>query len=256
MNNQIELNFAKELAYKAGKMTLLNFGLNTEAVWKADVTPLTKTDIAINKLVIDEIQAAFPKDGVLGEEASFEPERSRLWVVDPIDGTQPFVLGAPLSTFCIALVENNQPILGVVYDPYLNRLYWGAKGEGAFINGKPLTPSVSAQLANNFVILSSRMGKSRTTGSLYDAIELLQGKSFNFRSIVYGLMMVATGSAVAAVAGYLKPWDLAAAKVILEEVGAKVTDFEGNPCNYDENSNGCLVSNSLVHNQMLKLINT
>lgn len=255
MTYGVELEFAKGLAKEAGQTTLRNFSLNTETTWKEDSTPLTKTDIEINNFVIESIQNSFPNDGVLGEEGSFEQGRDRLWVLDPIDGTQPFTLGAPLSTFCLSLVIDGQPELGIIYDPYLDRMYWAAKNIGAFLNDRQLKVSDTNTLAQSYVVLSSRMSVGRpTTGELFDAIEKKDGKSFNFRSFAYGSTYVAAGTAVGAVIGVPKPWDVAATKIIIEEAGGRVTDLNGNDRRYDSDGDGLIASNGHVHDILLELV--
>lgn len=255
MDYQAELAFAKELAKKAGDMTLKNFGLSTVATWKADNTPLTETDTAINQMVIDRVRETYPGDGVLGEEDSFEPSRQRLWVVDPVDGTQPFTLGAPLSTFLLSLVVDGQPVLGIIYDMYLDRMFWAVQGGGAFLNDTQIHVSDADTLAQNYVILSSRMGdEHKTTGRLFDDIEETKRKSFNFRSFAYGSAYVAAGRSVGAVIGVPNAWDVAASKIIIEEAGGKVTDLDGNDRRYDGPGNGMLATNGRVHEQLLELI--
>lgn len=255
MQYEQELLFAKELARTAGEMMRAAFGLHTNATWKEDNSPITETDIAINQLVIDGVQARFPDDGVLGEETSYRSERNRLWVVDPIDGTQPFAVGMPLSTFCLAFVVGGIPTIGVVYDPYQDRLFSAVIGGGAFINNEQIRVSSARYFEKNYVILSSRMaGEWPTPGQVYDAISERQGKVFNLRSVVYGMMLVACGRAVASVAGYLHPWDIAAAQVILQEAGATVTDLRGQPLHYNNVANGFLATNGKVHEAMLAVV--
>jgi fructose-1,6-bisphosphatase/inositol monophosphatase family enzyme len=250
-----ELEFAKKLAKQAGGIMLQHFNKTALAVeWKEDNTPVTIADKEINKLVIERIKSQFPEDGVLGEEESYQSDKSRLWVVDPIDGTQPFSIGIPLSTFSLGLVVEDKAILGVIYDPFQDRLYH-SDAEKSFIGDTKLRVSSATDLSQSYVVLSSRMGgKYKETGAALDDIIKAEGKVFNFRSIIYGFMMVATGNAVAAAAGYCQPWDIAAALPILNACGAKVTDFEGRPITYTDVSNGILVSNGKVHEQMLELI--
>ncbi len=257
INFEKELQFAKELANTAGDMTRAAFGLETQAIWKEDNTPLTETDTAINKFVIERVQAAFPKDGVLGEEESYEKGRERLWVVDPIDGTQPFTIGAPLSTFCLSLVVEGQPRLGIIHDPFQDRMFWAEKGKGAFMNNTPIHVSEADTLAQNFLVLSSRMREGRrTTGELFDMIEKKGGKSFNFRSFAYGSCFVAVGRAVATMIGVPNAWDVAATKIIVEEAGGKVTDVSGGERRYDEDGDGLIASNGKVHDAILELIHS
>lgn len=255
MNFIEELEFARALAAEAGQAMRASFGFHTAATWKEDNTPVTAADIAINQLIIDRISQRFPRDGVLGEEQSTGGQAERLWVVDPIDGTQAYTLGAPLSTFCLALVIDGQPVVGMILDPYLNREFWAVKGEGAFVNDRPLKVSAATEIAQNYVILSSRMGHAtRTTGQCFDAIEELGGKVFNFRSFAYGSMFVAAGSAVGTLIGTGKAWDVAATKLIVEEAGGRCTDIDGKERRYDEAGNGFVASNGLVHDQLLRLI--
>ena len=164
-------------------------------------------------------------------------------------------MGIPISTFAISLVIDGKPVLGVVYDPFTDRMYWAIEGAGAFINSKEIHVSTARTLDKNYVVLSGRMGDSNiTTGEYYDKLMLLGGKPFSLRTYIYGLMMVARGDAVGSVAGYFKPWDIAAPLLILNEAGAMVTDYDGNPASVYSVDNGLIASNGNVHNELLKLL--
>jgi fructose-1,6-bisphosphatase/inositol monophosphatase family enzyme len=257
MNNdfKIELEFAKNLAIQAGEKIRLNFGFEKNAEWKEDNTPLTSTDIEVNKYVIEAIKVAFPSDGVLGEEDSYEISRKRLWVVDPIDGTQPYDLGAPLSTFCISLVINGKPVVGVIYDPFMKNIFYAQIGKGAFLNSQKISVNNESNLEHNYIILSSRMPDTpKSTGEIHDAIEAVKSKAFNFRSFAYGSTFVAAGSAVGAIIGAGNPWDAAASKIIVEEAGGKVTDVHGRERRYDSPGPGLVVSNGILHETIIKLL--
>lgn len=258
MSYEKELAFAKDLAVTAGDMILKGFENVDNVVWKPDNTPLTETDEAINRLTIERIKTGYPDHGVLGEEDSYEPERSKLWVVDPIDGTQPFSIKIPTCVYSLAYVEGGRPKVGVVNDPFTGQLYWASRDGGAFVNGRPLRVSDDESFQGSYFVLSSRMGGDGrvTTGQLFDRIQERGGKTFNFRSIVYGYMTVASGRAAASVAGSIKPWDLAAAQIILEEAGATVTDYDGQPIQYDVAENGVVVSNGKIHQDTLELTKT
>lgn len=254
-NYQQELEFAKQLAEQSSKIALRYFqSSQLDIDWKQDNTPVTAADKEINKLIIDQVKDVFPNDGVLGEEQSHNSNSPRLWVVDPIDGTQPYSIGVPTFTFSMGLVDKSEPILGVVIDPVLKKTYW-SENTTAYCNQDEIRVSSSDSLANSYVVVSSRMGEGhRDTGEVYDRIIDVKGKAFNFRSIIYGFMLVATGQAVAAVAGYCGPWDIAGALPILKAAGAKVTDLDGKDLEFGEVKNGILVSNGKVHDQMLELI--
>lgn len=126
---------AIELAKSAGDTMRHHFTIGMKITWKADKTPVTIADTKINALVIKVIKDTFPTHGVLGEEASdYEVGDKYLWVCDPIDGTIPYSHGIPTSVFSLALVKDGEPILGVVYDPFMERMFFAQKGEGAFMN--------------------------------------------------------------------------------------------------------------------------
>jgi len=124
------INFAKNLAYKAGKIMRDNFSLGMKKQWKKDGTPLTKTDKIVNELVINEISKKFPAHSILGDERKLMKKSSSFtWVCDLIDGTIPFSHGCPIFTFSLALVKDGKSILGVLfYDVMLDRLFWAGRG--------------------------------------------------------------------------------------------------------------------------------
>src|SRR3990167_5987378 len=147
MIDQSYLEFAKKLALQAGKIMLEHFQIGITTEMKGDNTPVTIADKAINSLVIKEISEAYPKHSVIGEEESSKKKGAEyVWVCDPIDGTLPYSLGMPINVFSLALVHDGQPIVAVVHDPYMKRLYWAEKGEGAFLNGKPIKVSQTSNL--------------------------------------------------------------------------------------------------------------
>lgn len=250
-----ELQFARTLAAEAGALIREGFGLGTAAVWKEDNSPVTAVDLAVNARVIERVRERFPSHGVLGEEERYEADRPMLWVVDPIDGTNPFVLGAPLSTFCLALVVDGEPVVGVVHDPYLDRMFWAATGSGAHVNETPIWVSPAPLLARQSVVLSSRALDGQVSrGELFDAADRAGAMAFNFRSFAYGAMFVAAGTAVGAMVGVPHAWDVAAVKLVVEEAGGKATDLTGGSRRYDGPGKGLLVSNGLVHDELLALL--
>lgn len=251
-----ELDFAYKLALSAKQLTLDNFGLHTKVSRKADGSPVTSSDLDINKMVINEVKSSFPNDGVIGEEYSYMPERSRVWFVDPIDGTHPYSLGIPISTFCLSLAINNSPVMCVVFDPFMDRFYQAIKGEGAYLNAENISVSKADKLENNYCVLSARMGgKFPSTGDIYNKVDAKKGKSFAFSSSAYGCMLVASGKAVAYIGGHVKPWDAAASKLIIDEAGGKVTDLNGSEFYINHLDNGILATNSAIHDEIISLIN-
>jgi fructose-1,6-bisphosphatase/inositol monophosphatase family enzyme len=232
-----ELRFAKELAYEAGTIMLHYFNAEDKGItMKEDESPVTLADTQINDLVITRVKAAFPEHGVLGEEASFNTDKSCLWVVDPLDGTPPFARGIPLSTFCMALVKDGQPLVAVVYDPYTDRLYTAAKGQGAYENDRKLDLSKHQPIGKLGVCLEVAGGSYWTTfkdpaigGRVLEAFDRTSDTFTYYLPIAYSIVMVAAGRFDAVVTSGKNPWDLAAAGFVAEEAGAKVTDIFGKP---------------------------
>lgn len=241
---------AVDLAYEAGKIMRKNFGLGMKKEWKSDDTPLTETDLDVNSLVIKTLLKEFPAHSVLGEEESRMVEGSEYtWVCDPVDGTAPFSHGYPTFAFSLALTKNGESVLGVIYDPMLDRLLVGVKGEGATLNGKKIFVSKKNSLQNAFINLDI---KKRLVGIK----ELLIDTSWasTIYSAVYVSMLVACGEFEAEIFEYTSPWDAAAVKIIIEEAGGKVTDLDGNEQRYDQKINGFIASNGVLHEQILQMV--
>jgi myo-inositol-1(or 4)-monophosphatase len=232
-----ELSFAKQLAYEAGKIMLYYFSAKDKGVViKKDESPVTLADTKINDLVIERVKAQFRDHGVLGEEASYNLDKTSLWVVDPLDGTPPFARGIPLSTFCLALVQHGKPVVAVVYDPYTDRLYTAAKGAGAYENGRKLDLSKHEPQGKLGVCLEVAGGSYWTTfqdrsigGNMLAAFDRTDDTFTYYLPIAYSIVMIAAGRFDAVVTSGKNPWDLAAAGFIAQEAGALVTDIFGKP---------------------------
>lgn len=248
------ISFATELAYKAGEIMRQNLSLGMEKTLKADNSPLTVSDTAINKMVIEAVTKEFPTHSIMGEEESYKKESEYIWLCDPIDGTIPFSSGIPISTFSLALVRNGVPILGIIYDPFMDRLFVGEKGKGAFINNKKIAVS------QDTIIKSQTLYLGWWKYSMYDLLLVRRElnnkgcKIMDFCSFAYAGALVAVGEFSAVIFGDRFPWDGAAVKVIVEEAGGKCTDLAGNEQRYDREINGFIVSNGNIHDELLALV--
>jgi fructose-1,6-bisphosphatase/inositol monophosphatase family enzyme len=242
-------NFVINLVSRVGEIMRNDFRLGMQKGWKEDNTPVTATDIAINKLVIEEIRKSFPEHSVLGEEDGNQGKSDLVWVCDPLDGTVPFSHGYPIFVFSIALTRKGKSVLGAIYDPVMDRLAFAEKGKGAFLNNKKITVSQKNDFANALINLDADY-------RLPLRQRLIQKEVFatTLYSAVYGGLLVACGEFVAEIYDYNKPWDGAAVKVIVEEAGGKVTDLLGNEQRYDQPINGFIASNGPLHNELVELI--
>ncbi|KKS65231.1 MAG: Inositol monophosphatase [Parcubacteria group bacterium GW2011_GWA1_42_7] len=249
------LNLAKKIAEGSAQIALKYFGFDIEKTWKNDSTPLTQADTEINRFVIDEINRVYPGHSIKGEEESDEKAESMyVWVCDPIDGTMQFSCGLPIFTFSLALVEksNGLPILGIVNDPIMKNMYWACKGEGAYRNGRKIRVSSDKNLNNTFLNTDGSGKDIGFSGDLTLGALCEKGaKVMKLLSVIYGGIQVANGKFSGTV--FFNPYahDVAALKIITEEAGGKVTDLDGNERRYDKDGLGCIISNRIVHGEIL-----
>lgn len=249
-------SIACDLARQAGTIMLDNLKLGMTKDWKEDNTPLTASDTAINDLVIKTISEHFPEHAVLGEEGSHNLETSSefVWVLDPIDGTIPFSHGVPIFAFSLALTMHGIPILGVIYDPVMDRLVVGEKGKGATLNGKPIHTSSAATINQTLIEVQSWRGYSRNLNSIKNTIIEQGGQATTICSVIYAGMLVAIGEYGGVLFSGTKPWDAASVAIIVEEAGGHVTDLDGEDQRYDQPMNGVVISNGKLHHTLLDLV--
>lgn len=247
--------FAKEFALRAGKIIRENFGLQMKKEWKSDSTPVTETDLKINALLIEEITKRFPTHSIWGEEESKLQENSDyMWVCDPVDGTIPFSHGIPICTFSLALVHRGESIVGVIYDPFNDRLLSAEKGRGAFLNEKSVKVSDAHLLKGTIAGYEHFKTAKYNVGKLADHLEIQEGvKTLKLNSFIYPSALVAAGELSCTIFPHNTVHDAAAIKIIVEEAGGKVTDLFGNEQRYDQEIKGLIASNGLVHNRLVEL---
>lgn len=262
MNYKNELDFAVDLARQAGKIMQRYFRADDiGTIFKDNDTPLTIADTKINSLVIQKVKTSYPQHAVIGEEESFHNTGEFVWVVDPIDGTIPFSLGMPFSSFSLGLVNKNtgQSVVGVVYDPPSDELYTATIDGGAYRNGKQIkTNNAEVYSRNYFSVIGGNIDKEKPNfaqGFCIDFISENGGKCLNLQSQVYGAVRVASGELAGSLFDYGSPWDSAAASLIVTEAGGIVTDIFGKPRRYDEFADGCVLSaNQAMHDKLIELI--
>jgi fructose-1,6-bisphosphatase/inositol monophosphatase family enzyme len=251
------LEFAKKLAYEAGEIMRRYFGKNPDSEMKADDTIVTIADKEINSLVIQRIKENFPGHSVDGEEESFGEKNVNLWACDPIDGTNPFAMTLAVAVFSLAFVYDGAPKVGVVYDPFADRMFWAAEGTGAYLNGEKTY--VSKQKLGP----GARISYDQWSRADYDVLTPLAKMAqetgaymLSPGSTTHASALVAQGDFVASVfPGTIgKNVDIAAAKVIVEEAGGRVTDLFGNEQRYDGDIKGAITSNGVVHDELVRLL--
>lgn len=249
-----ELTFAKDLAFKAGEVMLSYFSRSTITV-KRDLTPVTEADIAISRMVINEVRESFPTHSVMDEETQNGANQSEyLWVCDPIDGTIPFSHHIPAAAFSIALCKNGDPVVAVTYDPFMKRMLYTKSGDKSYMNGKVIKINKDKLKPGDFIFGKPYWKPGMDVNKF---IKLLRAKGhhdFIVGSIVYEGMMVALGIVKAMVTIAANPWDRAAIMMIIENAGGKCTSETGKRLTVFGNPKYFIATNGTVHAEMLKLL--
>jgi histidinol-phosphatase len=218
-----DLSLALALADVADALALPAFDRGAAAVAKADGTPVTEADRAVERALRERRGAERPEDAILGEELGEAGAAARRWVLDPIDGTEYFARGIPVWGTLIALEDAGGPLVAVVSAPALRRRWWAARNHGAYRDGQRIAVSRVATVAEAFVAHANLY-----LGFEVDADALLRSArlSGGYESFL-ALMLCAEGAVDAAFAprGFL--WDLLPAQLIVEEAGGRFTDLDG-----------------------------
>ncbi|HLB39371.1 MAG TPA: inositol monophosphatase family protein [Actinomycetota bacterium] len=246
-----DLAFAHDLADAAGEIAMglfLDEGL--EIRHKADRTLVTQADTGIERLVRERLTGAFPSDRIMGEEegGTFDGA-GRVWIVDPIDGTANYARGIPVWATLIALQVDGELVVGVANAPAIGERYAAARGEGATMNGKRISVSDIATIAEaQFLYSQLDMLLGGAHGSA--TLELLAGsnRERGFGDF-WGHLLVARGAAEICVEPSLAIWDYAALVPIVEEAGGRITDFAGKP---PRHKGSVLTTNGVMHAELLR----
>ena len=223
-----DLSIAKTAAIEAGGIILNYYKADYEIKDKGYHNPVTTADNAADTRLKEILMVARPNYGWLSEETVDSPERltkDRVWIVDPLDGTKEFIEGVPHFVVSVALVENGNPIVGVLYNPVTAETFTAAKGEGAELNGEEIQCATKDNVGN-MVILNSRSETRRGLWAPYDGTF---GELRAIGSVAYKLGLTAAGQAD--IFASLRPkneWDICAGNCIINEAGGKLIDLKGN----------------------------
>ncbi len=251
-----ELEAAIGAAEAAGRLQRARFRHRERIELKADDTPVTAVDRDSETLIHEALLRALPKADFLGEEsASTEeaaaPTTGTRWIVDPLDGTKKFVRGLPFFGPCIALERAGELVLGVMHLPILRETVWAEQGGGAFLNGRPIHVSEQSRLDRAYVAYSSESEFFRRGWAA--PLERLIRESYHNPGFLdlYSYVCLAAGRVDAVVNIGEAPWDIAAARIIVEEAGGRLTDFTGASTVYGGTT---LATNGELHRELLDLM--
>ncbi len=250
-----EMEVAVSIAKEAGVIILKYFYGDQSVEHKADNTEVTVADKLINSLVIERLSKTFPEDGVIGEEESnTEYGKGRKWICDPIDGTKGYVCGVPTAMFSLALVIDGKPIIGVVYDAFLNRMFTGKIGEKSLCNDKPISVS-NLDLKHGIFAVSGSVRTFLKTKYYQKMIE--DGvRQVSFNGAIYKCCLIAIGKLVGYGEEGVSAHDLAAVHVIVLGAGGKITSMDGKELDYSKPFKGAIVSNNVTHDKLIEYCNS
>ena len=244
--------FAAELAWQAGKLTLRYFQTNFTTEYKEDQSPVTIADRQAERLMRELIEERYPSHSILGEEeGETRPGAAFRWIIDPIDGTKTFVRGVPMYAVLVGLEREGETVVGAINIPALGELLHAARGEGCSWNGRRARVSRVASLSDALLLCTDAASMEE------------QGRGAAYRRMVaaarlqrswgdaYGDVLLATGRAEVMLDPIVSVWDCAALLPVVTEAGGTFTDWSGEQTIH---SGEAIATNGLVYAQLLALV--
>jgi myo-inositol-1(or 4)-monophosphatase len=248
--------FASDIVTEAGALLKKLQKEPLEFTEKHDHSDLvTIVDSAVEKFLVDKIIEKYPHHGIVGEEGMFEAESSHYetqWVIDPIDGTTNFIHGFPYYGISVGIVHQGVGMIGVVYNPQTDELFYAEKDNGAFVNGDRL--SLDKPIALKEALVSSAMfwEDSSTKENLHPGVIEIYKKTRGIRMVAgaaISLCETAKGTLNAYIAPMLSTWDYAGGLIILKEAGGIITRLSGDPVSL-EMGGSILASHPSIHGEL------
>jgi len=252
------LNNIIEIAKEAGQIVREGFGKTVDIEFKTNESNLvTHIDKASEKRIIDYVKKEFPTHGILAEESGESKNTSEyIWVIDPLDGTTNFAHGFPIFSVSIGVQKKGLTLAGVVYDVMRDVVYSAESAGGAYANDKRINVSSNNKLQRALLVTGFPYNIAANPENAFERFIALTKASRGMRrlgSAAIDFCYVANGVFDGFWEVDLHPWDICAGKLILEEAGGIVTDFNGEPINIF--SNKIMATNKHIHNQMVEVIN-
>jgi myo-inositol-1(or 4)-monophosphatase len=247
----------KAIALEAGKLVRDGYDASKEVTHKGVVDLVTEYDVRAEQFIIKQLGEYLPEYTPVGEE-SYEGvwELERAIYIDPIDGTTNFIHGIPHLGISLGVWEDGVPVMAVVYNPILNELFWAEAGKGAYCNDAVLHVSIQEDLQQSLIATGFPYAKVEQGAEYHWVIDVMTSLLPHIRDIrrlgaaAIDLCYLAQGRTDAFYEIDLKPWDVAAGILIVQEAGGHVSNLLGEPYGFDDK--GIVVSNGKVHGQLLE----
>jgi len=249
------LETAIQAAREAGKVLISHLRSDKEIKHKGKGNLVTEVDILSEKLILELLKDEYPDYSIISEESnSSVAANGYTWIVDPLDGTNNYVFGIPFFCVNIALVKDEDILLGITYDPIRDELFRTEKGQGAYLNDSAIHVSRESSLQASLVGLD--LGYSyEQSREVLDITSKLWGQVHCLRimgSASLGLAYVACGRISLYLHRCLYPWDIAGGLLLIREAGGNVTEWQGRPANFQ--SKQIIASNQSLHQEFMRYL--
>ncbi|KPN63866.1 histidinol-phosphatase, inositol monophosphatase family [Aliiroseovarius crassostreae] len=246
---------AEAMAQIAARSSLSYFRGALGVEFKADESPVTQADKAVEAELRAYLAAIFPDHGIFGEEEGMsQTDSAHLWVIDPIDGTRSFLSGHPLYGFLLAHLIDGTPEIGVIGMPVLEEVLIGQRGQGARLNGRPVQTSNQTDLAQGILYINEGEKIFRDHPALFDRLTRT-GQTRRMAYDCYPHALLAMGHVNAVVDYDLQPYDFLALSVVIEAAGGVMTDWSGAPLGLHSDGRVVSAATPELHEQLLQVVN-
>jgi len=250
------LDDVMKIARKAGQLLREKFDQPHDIEYKGRINLVTEADHASEALIMAEIRSRYPGHDILTEEsAGINTGAEFSWIIDPLDGTTNYAHGYPVFCVSVALARRGEVCFGAVYNPMLDEMFHGERGNGAFLNGKQIHVSATEDMLKSLL----------ATGFPYDIRDSRENNLNYFHAMATEVQAIRRAGAAALDMAYvaagrfdgfwelkLMPWDTAAAWILIEEAGGLVTDLYGKT--FHLRSPHALASNGHIHEGMISIL--
>ena len=245
---------ALNVAEIAGHAALKFFRGQLEIEFKADESPVTHADKAIETVVREYLSEHFPDDGVFGEEHGFDGnEGDSLWIIDPIDGTRSFLSGHPLFGFLLGQLVMGQPEIGIIGVPALNETYVGMRGHGATLNGAPITVSKTTHLDEAVFFVNEGDKIYRDYPDLFGHLMKL-GQTRRFAYDCYAYALLSMGQVDAVLDYDLQPYDYLPVSAVVEAAGGTISDWHGKALSLNSDGRVLAAATRELHAELVDIV--
>lgn len=252
---EIYRKIAEKAVIQAGNIVFAKYGHSTVTM-KSDHSPVTDADLDSEEVIKTLLHKNFPDHSIISEESGSELKESEYtWIVDPLDGTRNYSVKIPFFCVSIALIKNQQPILGTIYYPVQKELFTAELGKGSYLNHRPIKVKEDIDFETAFISIANARDKysRERAGKFYLKLKPINYAVRQVGSVALELCYVGTGRFGAVVMISCNAWDVMAGALIVKEAGGTVTDFNGKP--FDKESKDILASSPTIYQSLLKLVN-